>query len=75
MEPIRVVVNGATGKMGAETVAAVCREDDLTLPGATCHKPRGSSLPLHDGSREPHSTDPNTRRFAMKASPSALPGA
>ena len=34
MAPIRVVVNGATGKMGTETVAAVSRENDMALVGA-----------------------------------------
>ena len=34
MAPIKVVVNGATGKMGVETVAAVSGEDGLELAGA-----------------------------------------
>ena len=33
MSTIRVVVNGATGRMGVETVGAVCRQDDMTLVG------------------------------------------
>jgi|TARA_B100000809_G_C14996354_1_gene479868 4-hydroxy-tetrahydrodipicolinate reductase len=43
--------------MGMETVSAVCREEDLTLVGAACHTPRGSSLRLSDGSDVPLSTD------------------
>ena len=42
MAAIKVVVHGATGKMGLETVAAVCREEDLELVGAICHKNRTS---------------------------------
>lgn len=34
MTPIKVVVNGALGKMGREVVAAVCRAPDLKLVGA-----------------------------------------
>ena len=57
MTPIRVVVNGATGKMGTETVAAVCRADDLSLVGAACHQERGPALALPDGSEVILSTD------------------
>ena len=56
MAPIRVVVNGATGKMGLETVAAVCREEDLELVGAVCHKDRGPVLNTPSG-EVPLSTD------------------
>ena len=44
MPPIRVLVNGATGKMGMETVSAVCREEDLTLVVGSCHTSRVRSL-------------------------------
>ena len=70
MEPIRVVVNGATGKMGVETVAVVCRDDDLTLVGATCHTPRGSILPLPDGSSVPLST--NLEELLKETTPDVL---
>ena len=57
MAPIRVVVNGATGKMGTETVAAVSREDDLDLVGAGCHRERGPSLSVAGGAEVPLTTD------------------
>ena len=57
MAPIRVVINGATGKMGAETVNAVCREDDLALIGAACRRERGPALPLPGGNEVPLSTN------------------
>ena len=57
MAPIRVVINGATGKMGVETVAAVCREADLSLVGATCRRERGGVLALPTGGEIPLSTN------------------
>ena len=57
MAPIRVVVNGATGKMGMETVAAVSAEDGLELAGAVCHRERGPVLTLPGGAEVPLSTD------------------
>ena len=57
MAPIRVVVNGATGKMGTETVNAISREDDLALIGAACHRERGPTLPLPGGAGVPLSTN------------------
>ena len=56
MAAIRVVVHGATGKMGVETVAAVCREDDLELVGAVCARERGAVLNTPAG-ETPLSTD------------------
>ena len=53
---ISVVIHGATGRMGAETVRAVCAADDLTLVGATCHTLRGDVLPTPAGD-VPLSTD------------------
>ena len=41
---IRVVVNGATGRMGKETLDAICREEDLEAVGAVCHRDRGNLL-------------------------------
>ena len=42
---ISVVVHGATGRMGAETVRAVAAAEDVTLVGATCHTPRATYCP------------------------------
>ena len=53
---ISVVVHGATGRMGAETVRAVSAADDVALVGATCHTPRGDVLPTPAG-EVPLSTD------------------
>ena len=50
MTSIRVLVQGATGRMGREVLAAVCRESDLTLVGGVCLQPRGDRLTLPDGS-------------------------
>ena len=44
MAVIKVVISGATGKMGVETVAAVSRETDLELVGGTCKQDRGTTL-------------------------------
>ncbi|MBM3943148.1 MAG: 4-hydroxy-tetrahydrodipicolinate reductase [SAR202 cluster bacterium] len=57
MPPIKVVVQGATGKMGMETVSAVCRQDDLALVGATCLRERGATLALPGGGEVPLSTN------------------
>ena len=56
MAAIRVVIHGATGKMGVETVAAVCRESDMDLVGAVCQTDRGGVLPTPAGD-VPLSTD------------------
>ena len=53
---LSVVVHGATGRMGAETVRAVAASDDVTLVGATCNTPRGDLLPTPAG-EVPLSTD------------------
>ncbi len=57
MATIRVVVNGATGKMGTETVSAVARQDDMALVGASCKQERGPSLSLATGQEVPLSTN------------------
>ena len=49
MAAIQVVVHGATGKMGVETVAAVCRESDMELVGAVCRTDRGGVLTTPSG--------------------------
>ena len=54
--PISVVIHGATGRMGMETVRAVSAAADLTLAGATCHTPRGAALDTPAGP-VPLSTD------------------
>ena len=53
---ISVVIHGATGRMGMETVRAVSAAADLTLAGATCHTPRGATLDTPAGPA-PLSTD------------------
>lgn len=50
MKPIRVVANGASGKMGREVVNAVCREPGLELVGAVELQPAEDFLNLPDGS-------------------------
>ena len=50
MNPIRVIVHGAAGKVGQEVVRAVCGEDDMQLVGAVDLKAAGDSLSLPDGS-------------------------
>ena len=57
MPAIRVVVNGATGKMGMETVATLGREPGLDLVGATCRQERGATLQLPNGGEVPLSTN------------------
>ena len=54
--PIPVVVHGATGRMGMETVRAVSAAADIVLAGATCHTPRGDVLDTPAGA-VPLSTD------------------
>ena len=44
-----VVISGITGKMGVEAVAAIGREDDLTLLGGTCANDRGAILTTSTG--------------------------
>ena len=48
--PIKVVVNGAQGRMGWEVAKAVCREADLELVGAVELKAAPASLTLPDNS-------------------------
>ena len=57
MAIIRVLVNGATGKMGVETVGAVSRQDDMTLVGAACRRDRGPTLSLPSGGEAPLSVN------------------
>ncbi len=48
--PIKVVVHGALGRVGRETVNTLCRQNDIRLVGAVDRKASGDSLPLPDGS-------------------------
>ena len=50
MAPMRVAVNGATGRMGREVVATLCRESDMEPVGAVSGRSRGERLDLPDGS-------------------------
>jgi len=49
-EPIKVVVNGALGKMGREVVSAVCNEEGLQLVGVVELKATQKQLQLLDAS-------------------------
>ncbi|MFC2003233.1 4-hydroxy-tetrahydrodipicolinate reductase [Chloroflexota bacterium] len=50
MKPIKVVVHGAFGKMGRETVSALCREPEIQLVGAVERQVTEDYLPLPNGS-------------------------
>ena len=50
MKPIRVIVQGASGRVGQEVVKAVCREPEMRLVGAVDLKATQDSLTLPDGS-------------------------
>lgn len=47
--PHRVVVQGATGKMGREVLAALCREPEFQPVGAVARRASADALPLPDG--------------------------
>ena len=57
MATIKVLINGATGKMGQETVRAISDEEDITLVGATCSADRGNILKMPSGEEIPLSTN------------------
>ena len=51
MEPIKVVIQGALGKMGHEVANAVCREADMKAVGAVDkNAAKGTAYSLPDGS-------------------------
>ena len=50
MEPIKVVIHGALGRMGMEVANAVCREAELEAVGAADGKAQPGSYALPDGS-------------------------
>ena len=52
MEPIKVVVHGAHGKMGREVISALSRESGLDPVGAADLTAQPGSYPLPDGSGE-----------------------
>ncbi len=55
MEPIKVVVYGASGRVGQEVVKAVCQELETQLVGAVELRVSGDYLTLPDGSGVPFS--------------------
>lgn len=58
MERIKVVVYGASGRVGQEVVKAVCQEPEMQLVGAVDVKVPGEHLTLPDGSgKVPFSAD------------------
>ncbi|MFC2011817.1 4-hydroxy-tetrahydrodipicolinate reductase [Chloroflexota bacterium] len=52
MEPIKVIIRGALGKVGREVGSALCNEPEMQVVGAVDIKASGASLPLPDGSGE-----------------------
>jgi len=50
MKPIRVVVQGALGRMGREVISALCREPEMQVVGAVELQVSEDSLPLPDSS-------------------------
>jgi 4-hydroxy-tetrahydrodipicolinate reductase len=58
METIRVVVQGASGKMGRQVINAVCREPGMRVVGAIELKPTGGQLKLpEDAGSVPSAAD------------------
>jgi 4-hydroxy-tetrahydrodipicolinate reductase len=58
MANIKVVVHGASGRVGQEVVKAVCQEPDMKMVGAVDLKVPGEGLALPDGSgKVPFSAD------------------
>jgi len=49
MDPIKVAVNGALGKMGQEVLKVLCREPDMEPIGAADIRAANSTLSLPDG--------------------------
>ena len=50
MKPIRVVVRGASGRMGREVINALCHEPEIQVVGALELQDAGGQLPLPDSS-------------------------
>lgn len=58
MEPIKVVLQGAKGRMGQEILPALCRDPQLKVVGAVEKEVKENSLALPDGSASvPFSSD------------------
>lgn len=57
MKPIKVVVHGASGRMGQEVVRVLSREPEIQVVGGVDVKVTGNRLPLSDGSAVPFSSD------------------
>ena len=58
MKPIKVVVNGALGRMGQQMVSALCREPEMQIVGAVELKVSQEHLSLPNGSGDvPFSSD------------------
>jgi 4-hydroxy-tetrahydrodipicolinate reductase len=57
MNPIRVVIHGAAGRVGQVLVNTLYRESSVKLVGAVDIKPSGGKLILGDGSTIPFSSD------------------
>lgn len=57
MEPVRVIVHGALGKVGVEIVKAVCKDPDTTLTGVVDIAATIDTLSLADGSSVPMAKD------------------
>ncbi len=70
MSQIRVVVHGASGRVGQEVVKAVCQEKDMNLVGAVDIKCSGNTLALSDGTTVPFST--NLRSIIDSCSPDVV---
>jgi len=52
MEPIKVLVHGALGRMGREVTAAICRDPELEVVGGVDIKANEEQLTLPDGSKK-----------------------
>ena len=58
MKPIKVVVNGASGRVGQEVINTLCREQEVQLVGAVEQQVSEDYLPLPDSSAKiPFSAD------------------
>jgi 4-hydroxy-tetrahydrodipicolinate reductase len=57
MEKIKVVVNGAAGRVGQEVVKAVSAEPDMQMVGAVDVKASSTKLALPEGGEVPYSKD------------------
>ncbi|MBI4286223.1 MAG: 4-hydroxy-tetrahydrodipicolinate reductase [Chloroflexi bacterium] len=57
MRPIKVVVNGALGKVGREVVTTVSHDPETQLVGAVEMKPASAYLTLADDTKVPFSAD------------------